>query len=154
MAELTLNAKNPDSIFGKKAGLNNGKSEPASGSAGTSHLNPPCPECKSQKVWRDAHRTSVFGDRIQRWLCRECGLRFSDPEDVKKSWSAHEKAGRMAPNNEIISGNGIVTTRQICVEETKNLVAEQQTTVVLRRNTGDIKGKTSRIRLVDEERRI
>ena len=36
----------------------------------------------------------------------------------------------------------LVTTHQICVTETKNLVAEQQTTEVLRRNqTGDVKGK-------------
>ena len=36
----------------------------------------------------------------------------------------------------------IVSTHQICVTETKNLVAEQQTTEVLRRNeTGDVKGK-------------
>jgi integrase len=138
MAELTQNASTSDCIFGTKAGPNLCKSESADRSAGTSPL---CPKCHSKKVWRDAHRYSVFGDKIQRWLCRECGHRFSDPEDVQKSWSNQEKAVRTAPSNEIIIGNCIVTTRQICVEETKNLGAEQQTTEVLRGNTGDIKGR-------------
>ena len=138
MAELTSQATSPGCVFGNQAGHNNRKSEPAQDSAGTSPL---CPQCHSKKVWRDALRYSTFGDKIQRWLCRECGLRFSDPNDVKKSWSAHEKAARKAPSNEIISGNGIVTTRQICVTETKNLVAEHQTIEVLRRSqTADAKG--------------
>ena len=66
-------------------------------------------KCSSKKVWRDSFRYSVFGDKIQRWLCRECGIRFSDPDDMEKSWSAHEKVVRKAGSNEIISGNGIVT---------------------------------------------
>jgi len=36
-----------------------------------------CPQCKSQKVWRDGVRRTRHGD-IQRWLCRSCGLRFSE----------------------------------------------------------------------------
>ena len=125
-------------ILNANVGSKSSKSETTDGSAGT---RPLCPKCHSKKVWRDSLRYSVFGDKIQRWLCRDCGLRFSDPKDIKNSWSNQEKAARQAPSNDIKSGNGIVSTRQICVTETKNLVAEQQTTEVLRGNTGDIKGK-------------
>jgi integrase len=37
-----------------------------------------CPECGSSKVWKDGIRRTEYGD-VQRYLCRSCGLRFSDP---------------------------------------------------------------------------
>lgn len=36
-----------------------------------------CPECVSERVWRDGIRKTRRGD-VQRWLCRDCGLRFSE----------------------------------------------------------------------------
>ena len=134
MAGLTQQTSSEDAFFGKEAGLNNGKSD--SPSAGASPL---CPQCGSKKLWRDAFRYSVFGDKIQRWLCRDCGLRFSDPNDVKNSWSTIEKAER-AETKAVKAADDIVISRQICVTETKNLVAEHQTTEVLRRNEADTKG--------------
>jgi len=35
-----------------------------------------CPECTSQRTWKDGIRKTAFGD-VQRWLCRDCGFRFS-----------------------------------------------------------------------------
>jgi integrase len=124
------------SIFGEAGSQNKGKSDTHE-SAGTS---PPCPECHSQRVWKDAHRFSVFGDRIQRWLCRDCGLRFSDPNDVKNAWSSQEKAARESLTNEIKASDNIASNGQICVKETKNLAAEQETIEVPRRNEVDLKG--------------
>lgn len=78
------------SVFGKAS--SNGKSGVRVASAG---ISPPCPECGSKKVWRDGLRYSLFGDRIQRWLCRNCGLRFSDSEDVERAWSTFERLERV-----------------------------------------------------------
>jgi len=36
-----------------------------------------CPECRSERVWRDGLRKTETGV-IQRYLCRDCGLRFSE----------------------------------------------------------------------------
>ncbi len=36
-----------------------------------------CPECASQRVWKDGVRPTKHGN-VQRWLCRSCGHRFSD----------------------------------------------------------------------------
>ncbi|MGF3572996.1 MAG: tyrosine-type recombinase/integrase [Candidatus Bathyarchaeia archaeon] len=36
-----------------------------------------CPECGSSRVWKDGLRYTRLGD-VQRWLCRSCGLRFSE----------------------------------------------------------------------------
>jgi len=39
---------------------------------------PKCPECGSQRIWKDGVRYTNEGN-IQRWLCRNCGYRFSEP---------------------------------------------------------------------------
>jgi integrase len=137
MAELT---PSPDVIFGTKAGSNASKSEHADGSAGISPLNPSCPKCGGKKLWRDGNRYSIFGDKIQRWLCRDCKHRFSDFEDVLKAWSTLERI-EMIDTKSLKSWDDKDTSRQICVTETKNLAAEQQTTQVPRRNEEECKGK-------------
>lgn len=121
-----------DSIFGNKAETNNKSSPP--GDVGSSPL---CPRCKSNKVWRDGQRETLIGEKIQRWSCRLCNYRFSDPDELQKARSAVEfletKISKATAD--------IVTTRQVCVTETKNLPAEHQTTEVLRRNEAEVKGK-------------
>ncbi len=105
-------------------------------------LNPPCPQCNSKRLWRDSKRYTAAGDEIQRWLCRDCGLRFSDPMDLKNSWTNKERAHRTNQPNELKTAQGILYSSQICAIEAKNLDAEQQTTGVLRSNNqADIKGK-------------
>jgi integrase/transposase-like protein len=85
---------------------------------------PNCPSCASVKVWRDGHRPAMFGDPIQRWSCRDCGYKFSDPNDVERAKRAFREA--QTPDSKMLKGGGgISSARQICVSETKNLVAEQ-----------------------------
>jgi hypothetical protein len=44
-----------------------------------------CPECQSQRQYKDGVRKTSFGD-VQRYLCRDCGYRFSE-KGVAKSLS-------------------------------------------------------------------
>ena len=112
------------SIFGKAGSPNSGKSD-SSESAGASPL---CPQCGSKKLWRDGLRYSLFGDRIQRWLCRNCGFRFSDSDDVQRALSAFERVERV--DTKAVKGRGDKALEcQICVEETKNLAATELKTV-------------------------
>jgi integrase len=37
-----------------------------------------CPQCGSTKLFRDGNRYTKEGKAIQRWLCRNCGYRFSN----------------------------------------------------------------------------
>ncbi len=61
-------------IFGE-AGSNLGKS-PSAEDAG---VNPQCPSCGSVKTWRDGQRwNDEKTARVQRYLCRTCGFRFSE----------------------------------------------------------------------------
>jgi integrase len=102
-------------------------------SAGSNSQIPACPKGCNGKVWRDAKRYTKLGDEIQRWYCRDCGRRFSDPQDVAKARSTFERLQRIESKS-LKSGNDIVTSRQICVTETKNLDAETQRNRFLRRN--------------------
>jgi hypothetical protein len=38
-----------------------------------------CPQCGSKSLYKDGLRYLKDGDTVQRWLCRDCGYRFSDP---------------------------------------------------------------------------
>ncbi|MGB9854835.1 MAG: tyrosine-type recombinase/integrase [Candidatus Bathyarchaeales archaeon] len=40
--------------------------------------NPSCPECGSTRLYRDGLRYLADGEAVQRWLCRNCGFRFSE----------------------------------------------------------------------------
>ena len=53
------------------------------------------PHCRSKKLWRNGYRYTPFDDKIQRWLCCNCGRRFSDPQDVEKAWSTPEHFERV-----------------------------------------------------------
>jgi integrase len=125
MAGLTPLASEADCVFGIEAGPNSCKSEPeVTGSAGASPSNP-CPQCGSKKLWRDGQRYSDFGFKIQRWLCRDCGLRFSDPADVKATWKMLEQVETVHTKT-VKRGNNREATRQIRVrKETKNLDPEE-----------------------------
>jgi integrase len=50
----------------------------------------PCPDCGGTKVFRNGSSESVFGVRIQRYVCRSCGRRFSNPDDLEKAKAAAE----------------------------------------------------------------
>jgi len=38
-----------------------------------------CPECSSERLWKDGLRYLNDGRVVQRWVCRNCGYRFSEP---------------------------------------------------------------------------
>jgi len=50
---------------------------------------PACPQCGFTRVWKDGIRRLTDGPVIQRWLCRECGYRFSDPSKTSKRKDPH-----------------------------------------------------------------
>ena len=39
-----------------------------------------CPQCASERLYRDGFRYLRDGSTIQRWLCRECGSRFNETQ--------------------------------------------------------------------------
>jgi integrase/predicted RNA-binding Zn-ribbon protein involved in translation (DUF1610 family) len=125
MAELTSNVSLPETIFGNEAGPKaSGKSDNLM-SAG---ISPLCPQCGSAKVWRDGLRAPMFGNPIQRWLCRDCGLRFSDPNEVLRAKEAVESV-EMIETKLLKTQDDKVVTSQICALGAKNLTATEIKTV-------------------------
>ena len=119
------------SMFGNKPGNNiTGKSVSVLTAGTASQIpncrqRPICPKCGEKKVWRDSHRTNLFGPTIQRWLCSSCFFRFSDPVDLAESKKAQKEAEKMESMG-LKSAEAIQFNCQICVQETKNLVADQK----------------------------
>jgi integrase len=54
-----------------------------------------CPECGSERLFKDGFRYLADGSSVQRWLCRECNYRFSETHlnkmESKKKNDAHGK---------------------------------------------------------------
>jgi len=44
-----------------------------------------CPQCGSKRLYRDGLRYLSDGSTVQRWLCRECAYRFTDPKQTKRT---------------------------------------------------------------------
>ncbi|MCL6579838.1 MAG: tyrosine-type recombinase/integrase [Candidatus Bathyarchaeota archaeon] len=88
-----------------------------------------CPQCSSEKLYRDGLRYLADGSNVQRWLCRNCGYRFT-----KKSCNS---SGAFQPLSRIQTQSlktnfAILSKRQVCdclTEASKNLteVARQET---------------------------
>ena len=56
----------------KPSKASNGPPQPSLGQP------PKCPQCGSNRVWKDGIRCLNNGFSVQRWLCRDCGYRFSE----------------------------------------------------------------------------
>ena len=88
-----------------------------------------CPECGSQKLYKDGLRYLTDGSNIQRYLCRECGNRFSSPR--------HEPLQKTSKQN-LKSDIAYNVNCQVCVSEgeAKNLVSKAVTALA------ELNGKT------------
>jgi integrase len=93
---------------------------------------PFCPECGSNEIWKDGFRYTNNG-QVQRYLCKNCGLRFSESPGIRRKK---------------IYGQKPSISRQICVtqtEGTKNLAeVEPRKETAQREGTekgAEIKGK-------------
>jgi integrase/rubredoxin len=68
-----------------------------------------CPDCHSTRLFKDGLRKLSGGESVQRWLCRECGYRFSEKQPTNNL------------QRSLNSPSSIVKSNQICAIEAKNL---------------------------------
>jgi integrase len=104
------------SVFDEAGSQKAGKSPPE-GDAGVSPL---CPECSSTRLYRDGLLYLTDGSVVQRWLCRDCGYRFSEkPSQKNLKW-------------QINTSSGLSSRRRICAnrKEAKNLTTATETKTV------------------------
>ena len=80
-----------------------------------------CPQCNSERLYRAGLRYLAHGSNVQRWLCRNCGYRFTErkcnPSETFQPLSTiHTQS--------LKSNSTIPTNRQVCdclTEASKNL---------------------------------
>jgi transcription elongation factor Elf1 len=81
-----------------------------------------CPECSSERLYKDGLRYLSSGESVQRWLCRVCGYRFSEPRPQTLS---HEGV-KQSLNTE----GGLVSGYRLCaISKVKKLDAAEIKTV-------------------------
>lgn len=130
MAGLTQQVTTANRILGTEAGSNNGKSGPVSRSAGASPL---CPQCGSNRLYKDGIRYLADGPEIQRLLCRNCGYRFSE-KGPQGSTQPLQKASDTSQHVSTIDTHSlkgkmdIIYNRRVrdSAKEAKNLAAAEQ----------------------------
>jgi len=97
---------------------------------------PTCPECGSTSLYKDGLRYLADGSSVQRWLCRNCGYRFSQKRPLQNDLSGS-----------INTASAIPSKRQVCellTRASKNLTEVARQEVAQREGTAqtaDIKGK-------------
>ena len=114
-----------------------------------------CPECGTQKLFKDGLRYLFDGAAVQRWLCRNCGYRFSEKEP-RGSTRPLQKTSGMSQESQHVS---IIETQSLKGElailvpcrvgasegEAKNLEEEARQELAQREGTTqtavDAKGK-------------
>jgi integrase/recombinase XerD len=137
MAGLTPLASEAECVFGLEAGPNKDKTnlETVTCSNGASPSNP-CPQCGSKKLFKDGLRYTADNSSVQRWLCRDCGYRFSEkPLQKTPEWSINTPAA-------------LPSKRQICAIQkgAKNLVTQTEIKTVcagIENLQQDLKGKVA-----------
>ncbi|MEM2935981.1 MAG: tyrosine-type recombinase/integrase [Candidatus Bathyarchaeia archaeon] len=110
---------------------------------------PKCPECQSTRVWKDGLRQNGNGP-IQRWLCRECGYRFS--EGSSKTSRSSKISGNFEPIDRLdtqilFRPSALSLNRQVCetlVAGSKNLAEVSPETGVGQREATET-SKTSEL---------
>ena len=79
-----------------------------------------CPECGSRRLPKDGIRDTGNGP-IQRFLCRNCGYRFSE-KGSQGSREPLQKTSKQSLNTSLALGS----RRRICALEAKNLVSQAE----------------------------
>jgi ribosomal protein L37AE/L43A len=80
--------------------------------------SPTCPNCNSNKSWRDGIRYTQNGE-IQRWLCRSCGYRFSESASTKLNDRDTSEHHQRIHTNLLKSQLAYPLNRQICAAQPK-----------------------------------
>jgi integrase/predicted RNA-binding Zn-ribbon protein involved in translation (DUF1610 family) len=80
------------------------KSRPESPEKSLKHLR--CPECGSERLFRDGLRRLADGSAAQRWLCRECGFRFSERRMGKPGGKDLKRGSALNLNRRVCAPEG------------------------------------------------
>lgn len=100
-----------------------------------------CPQCGSERLWKDGLRYLTDGSAVQRWLCRDCSHRFSDQNQDHSNVRNIQKI----PTSSLKTSDGLPYGCQVGVARArgaKNLVevTSRQEKAMREGITADIRG--------------
>lgn len=136
-----------------------GNQASSSSPAGGPHKKPSiqCPECDSKRLFRDGVDHNDDGSTTQRWLCRDCGLRFRAERKTRPRRSISEelssfpmvKAPSPANKSMIIKGEmGLATNSQVCVANARGAKNLDSAAAETKQAVGDIKNINQEAQIV------
>jgi len=89
---------------------------------------PHCPQCGSKRLYKDGLRYLADGTPVQRYLCRNCGYRFtlrhknSKTQRYKERFGAHQKVKLLVEVERQIERRAAGATEQTSEKTVKNLL--------------------------------
>jgi integrase len=107
-----------------------------------------CPECDSKRLFRDGVDHSDDGSTTQRWLCRDCGLRFRAERKTRALPSISEELSDFSIGKALILSNksmvikgekGLANNSQVCVANARGAKNLDSTAVKTKQAVGDNK---------------
>ena len=112
-----------------KTGTSEGKASPSSPHRSNQASNR-CPLCGSTKNWKDGLIPARDGSKVQRYICRECGYRFSPSTITEPRLESDYREPEKLTESEgeaYINLLSLDHTRRVCASEgvAKNLVAAE-----------------------------
>ena len=108
-----------------------------------------CLECGSQRIWKDGIRYNAHGE-IQRYLCRECGYRFSEP-NVKVNIHFQSSEG-LDPRTNLPYSD--VTRGELPIKEGLNSLSFQRSKDVASHDVSIVEKDINNFRVYNRERQV
>jgi len=108
-----------------------------------------CPECGSLKNWKDGLRYTKNGD-VQRWLCRNCGYRFSE-SNVEVDVSTQSLKG-LNPRANLSNVN--ITSRKLSIEKSFDPFPFQSREDIASHSVSSVAKPINSFRAYNRERRV
>jgi integrase len=107
-----------------------------------------CPECESKRLFKDGVDHNDDGTMTQRWLCRDCGLRFRAERKTRARPSIGQelssftmgKASIFSKKSMVIKGElGLPANSQVCVANARGAKNLDSTAAETKQAVGDNK---------------
>ena len=111
--------------------------------------SPRCPECGSRRIWKDGIRYNAGGN-VQRYLCRECGYRFSEPTvkvNIHFQCSESFNSGTNLPYSDVARG-------ELPIKEGLNSLSFQRCKDIASHNVSITEKRINNFRVYNRERQV
>ena len=80
-----------------------------------------CPQCGSKSLYKDGLRYLNDGSTVQRWLCKNCGYQFSDPDNMEDCKHSAVRNIQKIPTSSLKTPDGLPYGCQVGVAKARGV---------------------------------